>query len=93
MWYGKKIYGESKLIQCAFCEKTSTTMNKQKVPVCVSHIKNEITGWKCACGKYLDGPLSGKYGVFFNCFDCGNINFKKAKDMQEIGVKYKLNKR
>ena len=27
---------------------------------------------------------SGKYGVYFNCIDCGNMNLKKVLEINEV---------
>jgi len=77
-----KTYGQSKVDKCPFCGKQGITKNKQGVPVCVKH-KNSILGnLKCACGDYLD-ILDGKYGPYFNCMNCGNINFRKGLEMNQ----------
>jgi hypothetical protein len=78
--YIPKRYGESKLDQCPFCGKQATTLNKQKIPVCVAHKDSYLEDLKCACGSYLDTKV-GKFGVYFSCMKCGNINMKKALEM------------
>jgi predicted RNA-binding Zn-ribbon protein involved in translation (DUF1610 family) len=96
MWYGTKKYGQSKENLCPFCDKIATVTNKQKIPVCPKHTAEEITGWKCACGRPLDGPYVSKYGPFFACPSCGNVNFKKASEIQQLvndpNKKYKIQK-
>jgi hypothetical protein len=78
--YIPKRYGESKLEQCPFCGKQATTLNRQKIPVCVAHKDSYLDDLKCACGSYLDTKI-GKYGVYFSCMKCGNINMKKALEL------------
>ncbi len=82
----RKRYGESKVEICPFCGKQATTRNKQKVPTCTSHRDMLLEGLKCACGDYLD-VMSGKYGPFFSCMHCGNINYKKGLDMNDYPLK------
>lgn len=75
-----KRYGQSRIDSCPFCSKTAVTKNGQGVPVCVSHKNENLTGLKCACGSYLD-VKTGKWGAYFSCFRCGNINIGKALEM------------
>lgn len=50
--------------------------------------------FKCHCGNYLE-PRGGKFGLYFFCLKCGNINknkvleFNQVKDIseEEIGEK------
>lgn len=80
-----KRYGESKIQKCPFCEKQATSKNKQGIPTCQKH-KDELLGdLKCACGEYLESK-TGKFGPYFNCINCGNINFKKAMGMNQGNV-------
>jgi len=74
--YVRKVYGQSKLEVCPFCNKRALAKNQQGVPVCSEHKENLIPDQKCACGNYLE-LRSGKWGPYFNCLNCGNINFKK----------------
>jgi hypothetical protein len=78
--YIPKRYGESKVASCPFCSKTATIKNSQDVPVCASHRDKTLPDMKCACGEYLD-LTSGKYGPYFRCMKCGNINFRKGLEM------------
>lgn len=75
-----KRYGQSKIDKCPFCERTATTKNLQGIPVCESHKKNNLENLKCACGEWLD-VQTGKYGAYFRCFNCGNVSFQKAMEM------------
>jgi len=75
-----KRYGESRIDNCPFCGKTGVTKNSQGIPVCQSHKNNKLTDLKCACGEWLD-IKQGKWGTYFRCMNCGNINFKKAMAM------------
>ncbi len=78
--YIPKRYGQSKIDSCPFCGKQATTQNKQGVPVCQAHKNREIQDMKCLCGGWLD-LMNGKFGPYFNCMKCGNINFKRALEM------------
>ena len=85
--YIPKRYGQSKIDTCPFCEKQAITQNSQKVPVCLSHAKTDLPPMKCMCGETLD-VLHGKYGVFFSCMKHGNINLRKALEINPISHKY-----
>jgi len=78
--YRRKIYGLSKIETCPFCDKNAITVNKQGIPVCQKHKKESLPDMKCVCGEYLD-LRTGKYGPYFECMNCGNINFNKAMEM------------
>jgi transcription elongation factor Elf1 len=78
--YIPKKYGQSKKENCPFCGKDSVSVNSQGVPVCLNHKDNKILDLKCACGAFLD-VRSGKFGPYFNCMNCGNINFRKGLEM------------
>ncbi|MBI1935720.1 hypothetical protein HYS31_04735 [Candidatus Woesearchaeota archaeon] len=78
-----KRYGQSRVDMCPFCRKHATSMNSQKVPVCQSHKKETLGDLKCACGSTLD-MLHGKFGVFFSCMKCGNMNLKKVMELNAI---------
>ncbi len=65
---------------CPFCSRQATQKNSQQIPVCLSHKDALLEDLKCACGEYLD-VKSGKFGVYFQCFNCGNINYKKGLEM------------
>ncbi len=81
--YIPKRYGESKIDRCPFCEKQAFSKNAENVPVCADH-KNETLGdLKCMCGDTL-AMLQGKFGVFFTCSTCGNMNLKKALEINPI---------
>lgn len=79
----KKIYGQSRIDSCPFCDQRATTESDQGVPVCFQHKHKELPDMKCACGKWLD-MLKGKYGVFFSCISCGNISWSKAMELNPI---------
>jgi len=38
---------------------------------------------KCICGNELE-LKSGKYGNYFYCIRCGNINLKKALEINDV---------
>ena len=77
-----KKYGSSKIEKCPFCDKQATTMNFQKLPVCQNHKNEELPAFRCQCNDYLD-LKSGKFGIYFFCFKCGNINYKRAMELNE----------
>lgn len=78
-----KKYGESKIDKCPFCQKHATAMNSQKVPVCQSHKDEVLDNLKCICGLELE-TLNGKFGTFFSCVKCGNINLKKVLEFNAL---------
>ncbi len=80
MFRGRKIYGSYKIECCPFCDKQGTTKNAQGVPVCIEHKDKLLPEKKCSCGEYLE-IRSGKWGPYFYCINCGNINFKKGMDL------------
>jgi hypothetical protein len=74
-----KAYGQSIVENCPFCGKVATAMSEQGAAVCSAHTTMMIVNVKCSCGDYLD-LLKGKYGAYFNCLKCGNVNYKKGLD-------------
>ena len=80
MMHIPKRYGESKIDNCPFCGKVCVTKNSQGVPVCQAHKDSELVNLKCVCGELLD-ISHGKWGSYFRCMNCGNINFKKGIEM------------
>ena len=85
--YIPKRYGQSKVDLCPFCRKDATTKNSQQVPVCYTHKTSILQDLTCFCGDYLE-LKDGKFGIYFNCTNCGNINIKKALNMNpELGTK------
>jgi len=83
-----KRYGQSKAQNCPFCGKAAVTSNKQGIPVCIKH-KGDNLDLKCVCGEYLD-VKNGKFGPYFHCMNCGNINFNKGLSMNSGGEGYKV---
>jgi len=75
-----KRYGQSRVNNCPFCGKIGVAKSKQGVPVCLAHKTENLDNLKCVCGEYLD-VFEGKWGPYFRCMNCGNINFKKGLDM------------
>jgi hypothetical protein len=75
-----KRYGESKLETCPFCGRQAIIKNPQGVPVCTDHRNKNMPDFKCVCGSYLL-MQEGKFGVYFNCMKCGNMNLKKVLDI------------
>jgi len=81
--FRKKIYGQSRVDRCPFCNKHATVKNQQGVPVCSAHKDKKLPDLKCACGEWLD-IREGKWGPYFHCMNCGNISFAKAMEMCPI---------
>ncbi|MGV8141465.1 MAG: hypothetical protein ACP5NW_03425 [Candidatus Woesearchaeota archaeon] len=75
-----KRYGESRIENCPFCGRQAIINNPQGVPVCVDHKDKSLPEMKCTCGEYLL-IQKGKFGVFFNCMRCGNINLNRVLEM------------
>lgn len=88
--YIPKRYGQSKIDKCPFCGKQATAMNSQELPVCPGHKEEILDGLKCACGSTLE-MLNGKFGVFFKCINCGNMNLRKALEFNTIKARIKDN--
>ena len=87
--YIPKRYGQSRIDPCPFCKKDATTKNKQQVPVCYAHKASILNDLTCFCGDYLE-LKDGKFGIYFVCTNCGNINIKKALEMNpELGKERK----
>jgi hypothetical protein len=78
----RKVYGESKIENCMICGKHALSLNAQGFPVCNAHKSAIMPELKCLCGEYLM-MMDGKFGKFFQCINCGNINMKKAIEMNE----------
>ncbi|MCF7860786.1 hypothetical protein K9M79_00955 [Candidatus Woesearchaeota archaeon] len=76
----KKIYGQSRVDKCPFCDKQALTKNKQGVPVCADHKTSILKDMKCTCGSTLD-IKHGKYGFFFVCFQCGPQNTRRVFEL------------
>ena len=51
--------------------------------VCVVHKKADLPDLKCVCVEYLD-LKKGKFGVYFSCIRCGNVNLKKVLEVNEV---------
>ena len=81
--YIPKRYGYSKIDKCPFCQKQATIRNIQKVPVCPEHKEESLDNLKCVCGSPLE-VLHGKFGIFFSCIKCGNMNLKKVLEFNTI---------
>lgn len=85
----KKTYGEYKVAHCPFCDKIATAKNEQGLNVCRLHTKEKIQEIKCTCGSWLE-TRSGKFGPYFNCVKCGNINYHKGLAMKDITTPIKV---
>jgi len=80
---GRKVYGVSKLSSCSFCGKHATTQNEQGLEVCQIHVEKKLDDVKCTCGSWLE-IRNGKFGPYFNCINCGNINYNKAMEIKTM---------
>ncbi len=72
-----KRYGEARSDNCPFCDRQSITQNEQGIPVCKQHQNSILNEMKCLCGEFLE-TCTGKFGLYFRCIKCGNINKKKV---------------
>lgn len=81
--YIPKRYGESKIDKCPFCSQQAISVNSQGVPVCIKHKEAILNDMRCICGGRAD-LMTGKFGVYFNCLNCGNINAKKIFEVNKI---------
>ena len=79
----KKVYGQYKQLTCPFCSRNATQKNEQGLDVCHLHTKNVLEEFKCTCGSWLE-VRSGKFGPYFNCINCGNMNFRKGMEIKSI---------
>lgn len=82
----RKRYGESQQRTCPFCGRMATQKTKDGLEVCYQHIKGKLEEIKCSCGSWLE-QRSGKFGPYFNCLNCGNVNLKKALEMKALTAK------
>jgi len=80
------VYGEYKTVHCPFCSRLATQKNEQGIEVCYQHVKQTVDEVKCTCGSWLE-PRGGKFGRYFNCINCGNVNYEKAMQIKEITAK------
>ena len=85
----KKTYGEYKVAHCPFCDKIATFKNEQGLNVCKAHLQQKMEEIKCTCGCWLE-TKSGKFGPYFNCIKCGNINYHKGLAMKEMTTPIKV---
>ena len=79
----KKVYGEYTNTGCHWCGKTATAENEQGLSTCSDHQQKRMEDVKCACGSWLE-LKAGKYGSYFNCLNCGNMNYEKGMKMKEL---------
>lgn len=83
MAFRRKVYGESRIDHCSFCGKIATQKNATGALVCYQHIQTQLDDVRCTCGLWLE-QRSGKFGHYFHCRNCGNINFNKAMEMKKV---------
>ncbi|MFH1682475.1 MAG: hypothetical protein ABIA37_01640 [Candidatus Woesearchaeota archaeon] len=79
----RKKYGEYQSKTCPFCERRATHKSEQGLDVCHLHLKQNLEEIKCLCGEWLE-IMQGKFGPFFRCRNCGCMNLKKVKEIQQI---------
>ena len=82
----KKVYGQSKVSRCPFCDKLATRKSEQGLDVCPQHVKGVLEEIKCVCGSWLE-VRDGKFGPYFNCMNCGNLNYNKVMEIKAITMK------
>ncbi len=82
----KKSYGNYKTTTCPFCSRIATQKNEQGLDVCTSHTKSKLEEIKCTCGSWLE-CRNGKFGPYFNCMNCGNLNYNKVMEIKAITMK------
>ena len=87
-FHGKE-YGESYVQQCAFCGSIATQQNDAGVYVCHRHKQQQLEEIKCTCGSWLE-QRAGKFGPYFNCLKCGNINFKKGMELKALQESHRI---
>jgi len=85
-WRKKKVYGSYKKTTCPFCNRTATKKNEQGLDVCHLHTKNRMQEFKCLCGSWLELKV-GKFGSYFNCIKCGNMNYNKGMEIKSTTQK------
>ena len=78
-----KKYGHSKIENCPFCQKQAIIRNNQGIPVCSQHKEEYLDDLKCFCGSTLK-MMNGKFGTFFSCIKCGNMNLRKVMEFNTI---------
>ncbi|MBT4539332.1 hypothetical protein HOI26_02275 [Candidatus Woesearchaeota archaeon] len=79
----RKVYGQSGQKDCPFCGALAIAKNEQGLDVCRSHKKEVLQEFKCKCGNWLELKV-GKFGQYFNCFKCGNMNYNKGMAMKPV---------
>lgn len=77
-----KRYGQSKSNKCPFCGVEAVFHNPQGIPVCRRHKDSRIDDLTCVCGGSLE-PRTGKFGPYFHCLKCGNVNFRRALEVNQ----------
>lgn len=78
-----KSYGNYKIERCPFCGQQGTTRNSQGLVVCTKHKNAKLGEMRCVCGEYLE-LKSGKYGAYFKCLRCGNVNLKRVFQTNKV---------
>tara|TARA_Y100000310_G_scaffold343091_1_gene449154 strand:+ start:3367 stop:3714 length:348 start_codon:yes stop_codon:yes gene_type:complete len=84
-----KRYGQSKKTECPFCGKLPIAKNEQGLDVCIKHKGSFLDEMKCFCGAWLE-LRDGKYGPYFNCLKCGNLNYRRVMEMGNVKERGKV---
>jgi len=61
----------------------ATTKNNQGIPVCSKHKNASLQDMRCLCGELLE-LKEGKFGIYFRCERCGNVNAKRVFETNNI---------
>lgn len=85
----RKDYGSYKTAKCPFCYRTGTFKNAQGLEVCKQHQESILEEIRCTCKGRLE-PRSGKFGPYFHCENCGNVNYDKGMKIKEMTTPIKL---
>ncbi len=79
----KKSYGHYKTSSCPFCGNLAIHKNKQGLEVCRNHLDQNLEEFRCICGSWIEAR-AGKFGSYFHCLNCGNINYKKGLEIKAL---------
>ncbi len=81
--YRQKQYGQSQILKCPFCGSMASSKNSQGIPVCKLHKDLNLGNMKCICGSLLE-LRTGKWGPYFFCDRCGNMNFRRVLELNPV---------
>ena len=72
-----KKYGESQVLTCPFCDKRVLCKNKQGIPVCSAHAKQELQEILCSCKSPLE-LRKGKWGLILIAYAAATKTLSSA---------------